>query len=99
MEKKKASSSIAINIRKIVGGTDSSKHSSSSSSLGTNEARRKTLAMSVLCCLQRLVDDSASLEFLCSLSCLDCSRPVPRVVVRILLDSIIVTVVVGTLPR
>ena len=77
MEKKKASSSIAINIRKIVGGTDSSKHSSSSSSLGTNEARRKTLAMSVLCCLQRLVDDSASLEFLCSLSCLDCSRPVP----------------------
>ena len=39
-------------------------------------SRRKTLATTLLCCFQRLVDDSASLEFLCSLSCLDCARPI-----------------------
>ena len=76
IEKKKASSSIANNIRRIVSGTDS-KCLSSSSLEAVGEARRKALATSVLCCFQRLVDDSASLEFLCALSCLDCARPLP----------------------
>ena len=76
IEKKKTSSSIANNIRRIVSGTDS-KCLSSSSLEAVGEARRKALATSVLCCFQRLVDDSASLEFLCALSCLDCARPLP----------------------
>jgi hypothetical protein len=76
IEKKKASSSIANNIRRIVSGTDG-KCLSSSSLEAVGEARRKALATSVLCCFQRLVDDSASLEFLCALSCLDCARPLP----------------------
>jgi len=75
IEKKRTSSSIANNIRRIVGAADSKRSASSSEVAG--EARRKALATSVLSCFQRLVDDSASLEFLCSLSCLDCARPVP----------------------
>ena len=75
IEKKRTSSSIANNIRRIVGGADTKRSASSSEAAG--EARRKALATSVLSCFQRLVDDSASLEFLCSLSCLDCARPVP----------------------
>jgi len=75
IEKKRTSSSIANNIRRIVGAANSKRSASSSEAAG--EARRKALATSVLSCFQRLVDDSASLEFLCSLSCLDCARPVP----------------------
>ena len=75
IEKKRTSSSIANNIRRIVGAASSKRSASSSEAAG--EARRKALATSVLSCFQRLVDDSASLEFLCSLSCLDCARPVP----------------------